>query len=240
MEKIGMKWWLAPAAALLLAACGEKPELNAEQLARIQHIAVYSAVGNELNVKDIPLMGWGTTDDFGSIAEFKLDDYIVAKFTEKLKDKYKVVPVKTPPQISVGDKTDTWYHNENYVKVSLPAGGDVGGGARADTFILVVPGTGYPFREGHQAHGAFLAHHPSMATVETEVGIAYDLVVMDAATGKEVKRLAVPVGVAVDDANWQEKFADLTPAQKKVINARLRELIDSTAERLLVILKLAD
>jgi hypothetical protein len=231
-----MKYAFLLMLGLSLAGCASA-ELSDEELAGIHRVAVISAVGNELTLHEVPLMGFGVEDDFGPIEKFDLDRYFTEKITATLKSRYTVVPVKTPIKIEHGDKTAQWYHNDNYTKIQLPPDGDVGNG-KVDTFILIEQGTGDPFAAREQVHGAFISHHPSMAPVETIVGIAYDIVVIDAKTGETLKRVAVPVAKDADDALWAEKHSALTAAQKEGINAKLREVVDDTGAKVLEIMKL--
>src|SRR5581483_4689741 len=133
----------------------------------------------------------GGSDDIVQIPDFGLDRYITDKITAKLTGQYQVVAIKTPIPVKKGAPDDDWWFGHNTTKVDLPAGGDVGNG-KVDTFVLIEPGMGFPFG-ADQVHGPFVAHHPSMAPVETVVGIAYDIVIVDARTGKELKRVGVPV-----------------------------------------------
>ena len=231
-----MKYAVLLMLGLWLTGCASA-ELSDEQLARIHRVAVLSTVGNELTLHEVPLLGFGVTDHFGPIEKFDLDRYITAKISAALGSRYTVVPVTAPIQVDHGDKTTWWYHDENFTTAHLPTNGDVGDGT-VDTFIVIEQGTGDPFAVHEQVHGAFVSHHPSLAPVETIVGIAYDIVVIDAKTGKTLKRVDVPVAKDADNSLWAEKYDALTGAQKEGIDAKLREVVDGTGAKVLQIMKL--
>jgi len=219
----------------LLAGCASA-ELSNEELGKIHRIAVISAVGDTFDIHSVPLFGIGEDDDVANIAAWGLDPYLTERVSAKLKSQYEVVPVKVPIHVEKGDPSAGWYFRQRDFKIDLPPGGDVGNG-KVDTLLVFETGTGYPF-QGSQVHGPFMAQHPTAFDRVTIVGVAYDIVVIDAATGKELKRIAVPVAKEVDDSLWADKFSDLTQTQKDAINVKLREVADETATHVLEHIKL--
>jgi hypothetical protein len=235
MMKNAMPMLFGMILAGLLAGCAT-PELSNDELRNIHRVAVVSAVGDTFDIHSVPLFGFGESDDVANIAAWDLDRYLTERVSEKLKGQYQVVPIKTPIHVEKGDPSAGWYFFQRDFKIDLPPGGDVGNG-KVDTFIVFETGTGFPFNAS-QVHGPFMAQHPSAFERETMVGIAYDIVVVDAASGKELKRIAVPVAKKVDNSLWAEKFGELTQAQKDGILATLREVADITATKVLEIMKL--
>jgi hypothetical protein len=223
---------------LTLSACATV-EVSQDQLAKIKRVAIISAIGDQLTVEEIPLLPIVVEDDFGSIADWNIDRYISDRIAEQLKGHYEIVPVTAPINITRGNKTDFWYHDENYTKFALPPDGDVGGG-KVDTFILITPGTAVVYGTSHQVHGAYLAHHPSMSDVKYVVGAYYHIIVVDAKTGQPIKNVLTGGGEKVDEALWSPKFAGLTDAQRKEIQSALRTSLDKSLDVTLKDMKLAE
>jgi hypothetical protein len=235
MMKNAMPMLFGMILASLLSGCATA-ELSDDELRNIHRVAIVSAVGDTFDIHSVPLFGFGEEDDAANIEPWNLDSYLTARVSEKLEGQYQVVPIKAPIHVEKGDPSAGWYFFQRDFKIDLPPGGDVGNG-RVDTFIVFEPGTGFPFNAS-QVHGPFMAQHPSAFGRETMVGIAYDIVVVEAATGKELKRIAVPVAKTVDNSLWADKFTDLTQAQKEGILATLREVADQTATHVLEYIKL--
>jgi hypothetical protein len=180
---------------------------------------------------EIPLFPIVVEDDFGPFEPYGLDGFVTRSITQKLANRYQVVPFKNPAHITKGAKSDWWWHDDNYTHIDLPPDGDVGNG-KVDTFILITPGTGTVYGTSHQVHGAFVAHHPSLAAVEYGVGVTYHIIVVDAKTGKRIKDIQTIAGEDADESLWPEteKFADLTDAQKKAIESKIETAMDRSLD----------
>jgi hypothetical protein len=218
--------------ALVLAGCAG-PELSTEELSSIQRVAIISAVGDELSVVTIPLLPVIVEDDFGPFEQYGLDRFITNTIARKLAPRYEIVPFDKPVQITRGDKTDWWWHDDNYTHIDLPAGGELGNGKRVDTYIVITPGTGEVWGTSHQVHGAYMARHPTMFGAQLGAGVTYHLIVIDAKTKQPIKDIQTIAGVDVDESLWQEKFANLNEAQKKAIEAKIEESMESSIDHVL-------
>jgi hypothetical protein len=214
---------------LVLAGCSSV-ELDEDQVSAIHRVAIVSTVGDELSVVEIPLFPILVEDDFGPFAQYGLDAFVVKSITAKLGSRYQVVPFKDPVHITRGDKADWWWHDDNYTHIDLPPDGDTGKG-KVDTYILITPGTGTVYGTSHQVHGAFVAHHPNMGN-ENGVGVTYHIIVVDAKTGKRIKNVQTIAGEDSDASLWPEteKFADLSDAQKKAIEAKIETAMDRSLD----------
>jgi hypothetical protein len=218
--------------ALFLAGCAG-PELSTEELSTIKRVAIVSAVGDELSVVEIPLLPIVVEDDFGPFEQYGLDRFITKTIAQKLSPRYQVVPFDKPVSITRGDKTDWWWHDDNYTHIDLPAGGDLGNGKMVDTYIVITPGTGKVWGTSHQVHGAYLAHHPTMFGAQIGAGVTYHLIVIDAKTKEKIKDIHTIAGVDVDETLWREKFSELSEDQKKAIQAKIEESMDSSIDYVL-------
>ncbi|GAB2176457.1 hypothetical protein DLREEDagr8_20150 [Dongia sp. agr-C8] len=218
--------------ALFLAGCAGA-ELSTEELSAIKRVAIVSAVGDELSVVEIPLFPIIVEDDFGPFEEYGLDRFITNTIAQKLTPRYQVVPFDRPVRITRGDKTDWWWHDDNYTHIDLPAGGDLGNGKVVDTYIVITPGTGTVYGTSHQVHGAYLARHPNAFGAEHGVGVTYHLIVIDAKTKEKIKDIHTIAGAEVEAGVWREKYAELSDAQKRQVEAGIEHAMAVSLDNVL-------
>lgn len=80
---------------LLLGGC-TATSLTPEKQAGIRRIAVVSALGDKMKMKNVPLFRWDQDEFSHPIKDWALDEFAVRRMSDLLRDQYEVVPLEVP------------------------------------------------------------------------------------------------------------------------------------------------
>lgn len=221
----------------MLASCAGLKPIEQEQLAAIKRVGVVSLLGNEMQIKHVGTTVFTNSHKYEQVEGWGLDRFAREVIQKELMNTSKFTYVELSEQLP--SLRQRYFEKEHAERDPLPLNlveefnddlRKIANTNSVDTLLIVVrAAVGDPFSDTNQYVFGYGLYHRSFFMYEKTgvYGIAF-IVVKDVKSMETLCRRIVYSKKVIDNSNWSEELAQLSPEKKQFIEQTIKNQFSSS------------